>query len=133
MQMLEHVHLGVKNLANTEAFLTAALGEYSRRGSGYAQGYGNWVHVGGADNTIALTESDVEPDQNFLRHIGLAVDNLDTVISRLKAAGHSPSDASALDSHPFRRRVYYLDDNGIHWEFVQYLSDDSSQRNDYSQ
>jgi hypothetical protein len=133
MQILEHVHLGVKSLAKTEAFLIAALCEYSRRGSGYAQGYGNWIHVGGADNYIALTESEVEPDPNFLRHIGLAVDDLDTVISRLEAAGHSPSDASALDSHSFRRRVYYLDGNGIHWEFVQYLSDDSGQRNDYTE
>ncbi|MFT6094986.1 MAG: catechol 2,3-dioxygenase-like lactoylglutathione lyase family enzyme [Pseudohongiellaceae bacterium] len=133
MQIIEHVHLGVKNLAKTEAFLIAALAEYSRRGSGYAQGYGNWVHVGGADNYIALTESEVDPDPNFLRHIGLAVDDLDTVIRRLEAAGYSPSDASALDSHPFRRRVYYLDDNGIHWEFVQYLSDDSGQRNDYTE
>jgi hypothetical protein len=79
-----------------------------------------------------LIESEVEPGPNFLRHLGLAGDDLDTVIRRLEAAGHSPSDAGALDSHPFRRRVYYLDGNGIQWEFVQYLSDNSRQRNDYS-
>lgn len=133
MQILEHVHLGVRNLAKTEAFLIAALPEFSRRGSGYAEGYGNWVHIGGSDNYIALTESEVEPDSNYLRHIGLVVDDIDAVVSRLEAVGQSPSDASALDSHPFRRRVYYLDDNGIHWEFVQYLVEDKAQRNDYSQ
>jgi hypothetical protein len=132
MQILEHIHLGVKSLAKTEKFLNAALPEFSRRGSGYAEGYGNWVHIGEADNYIALTETDVEPDSNFLRHIGLVVDDIDAVISRLEEAGQCPSDAGALDSHPYRRRVYYLDDNGIHWEFVQYLSGDAAQRNDYS-
>lgn len=133
MQILEHVHLGVKNLATTEEFLSAALPGFSRRGSGYAEGYGNWVHIGGQDNYIALTETDVELDPKSLRHIGLVVDDIDAVIRRLEAVGRSPSDASALNSHPFRRRVYYRDDNGIHWEFVQYLSEDASQRNDYSQ
>ena len=133
MQILEHIHLGVKNLAKTEAFLSAALPEFSRRGSGYAEGYGNWVHIGEADNYIALTECDVELDHKFLRHVGLVVEDIDAVVRRLEASGHSPSDASALDSHPFRRRVYYRDDNGIHWEFVQYLVKDTAQRNDYSQ
>lgn len=133
MQILEHVHLGVKSLAKTETFLKAALPEFSRRGSGYTEGYGNWVHIGGDDNYIALTETDVEPDSRFLRHVGLVVDDVDAVISRLEEVGQSPSDASALDSHPFRRRAYYQDGNGIHWEFVQYLSEDPAQRNDYTQ
>jgi hypothetical protein len=54
-------------------------------------------------------------------------------MARLSAAGFEPADASALDSHPFRRRVYYIDGNGLDWEFVQYLSQDPAQRNDYSQ
>jgi len=56
--------------------------------------------VGTADNYIALTESEVEPGPNFFRHLGLAGDDLDTVIRRLEAAGYSPSDASAIDSNP---------------------------------
>ena len=70
VQILEHVHSGVQNLAKTEAFLIAALVENIRRGSGCAQGYGNWAHVGGADNNTTLTESDVESASNFLRHTG---------------------------------------------------------------
>ena len=70
MQIIEHAHLGAKNSAKTEALLIAALCEFSLRGSGNAPANGNWGYVEGADNTIALTESDVESDPNFLRPIG---------------------------------------------------------------
>lgn len=53
-------------------------------------------------------------------------------MARLSAAGFEAADASALDGHPHRRRVYYEDGNGIAWEFVQYLSEDPDECNDYS-
>jgi len=34
--------------------------------------------------------------------------------------------------HPHRKRVYFLDNDGGEWEFVQYLSDEPGQRNDYA-
>ena len=46
--------------------------------------------------------------------------------------GSEPSDVSGLDEHPHRRRVYYRDDYGVDWEFVEYLPEDPEQRNDYS-
>jgi len=132
MQILEHIHVGVRSLAASERFLQAAVPEFTTRGGGDAPGYGPWLHIGTDSNYIALTEvSDAKPMVD-LRHIGLVVDDIEALIARLASAGFEPADSSALDTHPYRRRVYYIDDNGIDWEFVEYLSDDPSQRNDYS-
>ena len=35
------------------------------------------------------------------------------------------------EPHPYRKRVYLLDNDGIEYEFVQYYSDDFAERNDY--
>lgn len=133
MQFLEHIHINVKSIAATEAFLKVALPELRRRGSGVVNGYGSWVHLGTEECYIALTEAANANTMPELRHIGLVVDDIEALINRLAQAGHKPADDSALDSHPYRRRVYYIDANGLDWEFVQYLSDDPAQRNDYSQ
>ena len=132
MQILEHIHVDVDSIEATEEFLLLAMPELQRRGAGDAEGFGNWVHLGTEDCYIALTEvaGAVIPEE--LRHIGLVVDDIDGLMSRLAIVGFQPSDDSALNSHPHRRRVYYFDNNGLPWEFVQYLSEDSALRNDYS-
>lgn len=132
MQKLEHIHLDVANLASTEAFLAAALPDYGRRGAGFTEGFGNWVHIGAPDNYIALTETNSEPNFKSLRHIGFEVDDLNSLMARLKEAGYMPSDDTALNEHDHRRRVYYRDENGIHWEFIEYLTENLSQRNQYT-
>ena len=124
MQLLEHIHVNVDSIEATETFLQAALPEISRRGAGESAGYGRWAHYGSEDSYIALTEVRGTRIPRELRHIGLVVDDIESLISRLQAAGFAPADNSALDSHPHRRRVYYIDGNGLDWEFVQYLSDD---------
>ena len=35
------------------------------------------------------------------------------------------------DSHHHRKRVYFVDNDGLDYEFVQYYSDDFTERNDY--
>ncbi|GJM14109.1 MAG: glyoxalase [Pseudohongiella sp.] len=132
MQILEHIHLSVASIAVTERFLKLALPEYSRRGGGMDPEYGAWLHIGSESNYIALTEvKEIDPIEG-LRHIGLVVSDLDALMNRLQAAGIEPSDDSAVNGHAHRRRVYYCDDNGVHWEFVEYLTEDPSLRNDYS-
>lgn len=132
MQILEHIHISVASIEATERFLLLAVPQYSRRGGGEDQEYGEWLHIGTATNYIALTEvKDAKCSKN-LRHIGLVVDDIDALIVRLQAAGIAPSDTSAMDGHPHRRRVYYCDGNGLDWEFVEYLCEDPAQRNDYS-
>ena len=132
MQILEHIHLSVASIEATERFLKLAVPEYSPRGGGIDKNFGKWMHIGTATNYIALTEVKGAEPIKGLRHIGLVVEDIDALINRLRAAGIEPSDASALDGHPHRRRVYYRDDNGLDWEFVEYLSEEPLLRNDYS-
>ena len=132
MQLLEHIHVNVDSIRATEHFLAAALPGFTVRGGGEDSSYGKWLHIGSATSYIALTEVSGARSMRNLRHIGLQVDDVDVLVSRLSDAGYEPSDSSALDVHPFRRRVYYVDANGLHWEFVQYLSEDPALRNDYS-
>ena len=132
MRILEHIHVNVDSIEATESFLRAALPEIVRRGGGHADEYGEWVHLGTAREYIALTEVQGTQIPAELRHIGLVVDDVESLMTRLERAGFQPSDSSALDSNPYRRRVYYIDDNGLPWEFVQYLSEDATLRNDYS-
>lgn len=133
MQLLEHLHVNVNSLAATEAFLRAAVPQLQRRGGGDAPDYGPWVHYGSEQSYIAFTEVPGSVAPKALRHIGLMVDDVEALMARLEQAGYRPADSSALDGHPHRRRVYYVDDNGLDWEFVEYLSEDPAQRNDYSQ
>lgn len=132
MQILEHIHISVNSLAASRAFLEAALPQIVLRGGGNAPGYGPWMHIGDANSYIAMTEVKGSTAPPELRHIGLLVDDVDALIARLEVAGYAPADSSELNTHPHRRRVYYVDSNGIDWEFVQYLTEDVRLRNDYS-
>lgn len=132
MQILEHIHINVASIEATRRFLRLAVPEYSPRGGGIERDYGEWLHIGDETNYIALTEVEGAQPIKGLRHIGMVVDDIDALMIRLEAAGCQPSDASALEGHPHRRRVYYRDGNGLYWEFVEYLSAEPEQRNDYS-
>lgn len=132
MQSLEHIHVDVVSIDKTEQFLQIAAPELQRRGGGDTEDYGRWVHIGTESGYIALTEAPEANEMPELRHIGVQIDNIESLMARLSAAGFEVADASSLDSHPFRRRVYYVDGNGLNWEFIEYLSADPAQRNDYS-
>ena len=131
MPRLEHLHVNVNALAATEEFLNPAVPDLPRRGGGHEPDYGAWVHIGNDNDYIALTEVPGAAPPAGLRHIGLVVTDLDALMARLRAAGIEPTDASALETSPHRRRVYYRDGNGLDWEFVEYKSDDPHLRNHY--
>lgn len=131
-RLLEHIHLNVDSITATERFLLTAIPQFTLRGGGSEQGYRKWVHIGNEDCYIALTESPGTVIPDSIRHIGIVTEELDNLIERLHAAGYSASDSSEIDTHPHRRRIYYIDDNGLSWEFVEYLTSDVAQRNDYS-
>ena len=142
---LEHINVRVPSINKVKAFLCAAFPDFRVRGSGYGPTYGYWAHIGNDDYYLALLQKDkpgeesnekIAPyayEQNYrLMHFGFVVDDIDALMGRLEAAGIQPDDIESLNEHPHRRRVYYLDDNGIEYEFVQYLSDKAEERNDYS-
>jgi catechol 2,3-dioxygenase-like lactoylglutathione lyase family enzyme len=134
---LEHANLAVRNIDATLRFLTTALPEFRLRFDGVDDQGRRWVHVGTDDAYLALypaTRAPAEPWTPYagvpgVNHIGLVVEDAEAVRRRLTAAGYR--DSTVANSHPARRRVYFMDPDGNDWEFVQYLSDDATQRHDY--
>ena len=133
--VLEHANLDVPSIESTTRFLLTAFPDFCVRGQGNSAEFGPWAHVGNERFYIALQETPTHSISNNtspLRHLGWVIDDVERLIKRLASIGIHPSDSDWLDSHPYRRRVYFEDDNRLQWEFIQYLSDSPQQRNDYS-
>jgi catechol 2,3-dioxygenase-like lactoylglutathione lyase family enzyme len=140
---MEHINLRVPSIPRTQQFLGAAFPDFRQRGQGFSETYGYWTHFGNEETYLALLQADkpgtetTGPIKDFdyhdpyrLMHVGLVIDDIPAMIERLAIAGFTPDSDDC--EHPHRRRVYYLDGNGIEWEFIQYLSDVPEERNDYS-
>jgi catechol 2,3-dioxygenase-like lactoylglutathione lyase family enzyme len=117
-------------------FLTTALPDFQVRGGGESAGGSRWLHIGTEDTYIALNEraSAAKDAKNTssgpIKHLGFVVDDADALEQRLTDAGYRQG--AIAQPHPHRKRVYFLDNDGGEWEFVQYLSDEPGQRNDYA-
>ena len=139
--MLEHANLTVTSIDEAKRFLTTAFPDFDVRGGGFLHGdesLGDWVHLGNDDTYLALQQNRTpagDGGQTYItagvNHLGFVVEDVDSIMARLDAAGYAPSDASSLAGHPHRRRVYYVDGNGFEWEFVEYLSAAPAERNFY--
>lgn len=134
---LEHANLVVHDIDASLRFIRTALPEFRVRHDGVdAQGV-RWVHVGTDDSYLALTQNTREPAEPWrpygglpgVNHLGFEVGDVEAVRRRLLAAGYA--DSTVPNQHPHRRRVYFHDDDGNDWEFVEYLSADPAQRHDY--
>ncbi len=142
---LEHINIRVPSIQKTQEFLKAAFPDFRVRGTGFSNTYGYWSHFGNDDTYIALSQSQPlgeEKDQSVksylyddnyrLMHSGLVIEDVDAIIYRLNNNGYTPVDLEDLNSHPYRKRVYYFDNNGVEWEFIQYISEKPSEKNDYT-
>lgn len=135
---LEHANLLVRDIDATIRFLQTAFPEFRIRFDKTDARGSRWVHIGTDDNYIALNQSTVEPEQRWtpysgvpgVNHLAYEVDDADALRKRMRAAGYK--DSTVANRHPYRKRVYFHDPDGNDWEFVQYLSDDPSKRNDYN-
>lgn len=133
---MEHANLTVRDVDGMLRFLQAAFPEFKVRRDG-GSGASRWVHVGTADNYIALNPASAKPGIPWVpysgragvNHLGFEVDDAEALRKRLLAAGYKES--TPPNAHPYRKRVYFYDPEGNDWEFVQYLSQDPAQRNDY--
>ena len=59
----------------------------------------------------------------------LRVDDVDGVIERLSQNGHQPSQWGP--EHPHRKNVYFVDPDGLEFEFVEYFSQVPTEKNRY--
>lgn len=139
MTRLEHANLVVTQIEPTLKFLQTAFPHWHVRGEGRDAWSGKprrWVHFG--DDRFFLTLNDngegAQRDRAGhapgLAHIGFEVSALAPIEKRLGEAGYEP-----LVRGPDmagRRNVYYVDPEGLEFEFVEYLSDDPAVRNEYA-
>jgi catechol 2,3-dioxygenase-like lactoylglutathione lyase family enzyme len=120
---IEHVNVTVTDPGRVAALMTDLFG-WQIRWQGPARDDGRSIHVGSADHYVALYTGDRErygPDDfekgRPLNHIGIVVDDLDTVERKVVAAGLQPF--AHADYEP-GRRFYFLDYDGIEYEIVSY-------------
>jgi len=131
---LEHANLTVRNIDATVRFLQTAFPEFRIRGTSDPSESNRWVHVGTDSSYLALTQahdgaSALCAGTPGFNHLGYVVDDADGLRARMLEAGYD--EGYRADVHPYRKRVYILDDDGMEWEFVEYLSDDPLKRNAY--
>jgi uncharacterized glyoxalase superfamily protein PhnB len=67
--------------------------------------------------------------QPGVNHLAYEVDDVEALCERMKSAGYK--DSTPPNAHPYRNRRYFYDSEGNDWEFVQYLSGNPAERNDY--
>jgi len=135
---LEHANLTVRDVDAAIRFLRTAFPHFRVRGEGRNGQGTRWVHLGDDSTYLALNQASVEPAGPRMpyggapgtNHLGYSVDDVEGIRQRLAAAGYRES--TVPNRHPHRRRVYFYDDEGNDWEFVQYASDDPALRNDYT-
>ena len=120
---IEHVNVTVTDPERVAALMIDLFG-WRIRWQGPARDGGRAIHVGSADHYVALYTGDRDHygPEDFakgrpLNHIGIVVDDLETVEQRVAAAGLLPF--AHADYEP-GRRFYFLDYDGIEYEVVAY-------------
>ena len=134
---LEHANLCVRDIDVMIKFLLTAFPEFRIRQDATGEDGSRWVHVGTENTYFALKQATAEQQEKAkpygkmpgINHLGLEVEDVEALRERLAAAGYK--DSTYPNAHPHRKRVYFNDPEGGDWEFVQYLSDDLTKRNDY--
>lgn len=133
---LEHANISVRDIKGMVCFLQTAFPEFRVRGEGVSQDGTRWMHVGTGETYIALSQSRLEPGSFHpysgvpgVNHLAYVVDDVEALRQRMVAAGYK--DSTPPNMHPHRKRQYFYDPEGNDWEFVQYLSNDPAEHNDY--
>ncbi|MEM9627939.1 MAG: VOC family protein [Pseudomonadota bacterium] len=122
--MLEHVNITVDDPSKTAERLCALFG-WRIRWQGDAIHSGRTVHVGADGSYIALyrrpeslaVNADSYGTRGGLNHVGVLVEDLDAVETRVREIGYEPH--SHADYEP-GRRFYFHDDDGIEFEVISY-------------
>ncbi len=133
---LEHANITVNSIDAATRFLQIAFPEVKVRGEGPRQQGGFWRHIGTENHYIALQQEETPTDSNRtvyvdngINHIGFVVANVEAVRQRLENGGYKGNAMGVEETG--RTSIYFYDDTGIEWEFVQYHSDDIAIKNSY--
>ncbi len=135
---LEHLNLVVHHLDKTLDFYQAAFPHWHVRGQGTQNWYGTqrrWLHFGDDYQYLAFCDNGTGDNRALdtnnlgLSHFAYVTHSLDATTTRLAAAGYTPSKNG--NNTLSRKNIYFTDPNGFEIEFVEYLSDIPSDRNDY--
>jgi catechol 2,3-dioxygenase-like lactoylglutathione lyase family enzyme len=120
---IEHVNVTVSNPERAARLMEELFG-WHVRWQGAARNGGRTIHVGSDQHYLALyTGRDVAyTADDFakgrpLNHIGVEVDDLAAIESKIVAAGLRPF---GHDDYDPGRRFYFLDPDGIEYEVVSY-------------
>ena len=120
---IEHVNITVPDSEKTARLFEQIFG-WHVRWRGKAMSGGHTVHVGSADHYLALYSppADKPCPARFekgvpLNHIGIEVDDIVAIESRVRAAGFSPF---GHDDYEPGRRFYFFDESNIEFEVVSY-------------
>lgn len=133
---LEHVNLVVNDVNAMLHFYQAAFPDWKIRSQGAGTWSGKprkWLHFGNDYQYLAISDNgegnnrDLAGHQTGLAHFAYVTNNIAAVITRLENAGYAIAKPGA--ENPFRKNVYFLDPAGFEVEFVEYLSDIPSERN----
>ena len=135
---LEHANLCVLDIDGMIKFLQTALPDFIIRYDETDTDGDRWVHIGNDKTYIALNNSTQKGSSDWtpysgkpgVNHLGYIVDSVEQVRSRLRAGGYIESTVD--NNHLFRKRLYFYDPEGRDWEFVEYLSENLEERNDYT-
>lgn len=122
---LEHVNLTVSDVQKS-AHMLCKLFEWTVRWQGKSKNGGSTIHVGNDGSYLALYAPkapalDSSPASytmpGSLNHVGVVVEDLDAVETRVKARGLEPFNHG--DYEP-GRRFYFVDEDGTEFEVVSY-------------
>lgn len=131
---LEHANITVNNLESSITFFKTAFPDFKIRGGGDSDGR-KWIHLGNEITYIALNESVEQKmatkgySSSGINHLGFVVEDVQIIAERLLAEGFKRDYPTQVEN--YRIREYFADNDGNEYEFVQYLSDEISERNYY--
>ncbi|MGB0391180.1 MAG: VOC family protein [Salibacteraceae bacterium] len=131
---IEHANISVSSLHEGIRFFKTAFPHFYIRGKGRS-GNEEWVHFGTKETYVALNIASVlkEEDDRYVRagfnHLGYVVKDSGAVAKRLIDAGYKRSYPRQEESS--RIREYFFDADGNEYEFIEYLTEKWTERNNY--
>jgi len=132
---LEHANITVSNIEKSVDFFQTAFPHFVIRGGGNETR--EWIHLGDASTYIAInqgTPEQVHENKNMdrlgINHIGFVVENVNEIAERLLVKGYKRDYPKQIEK--FRIRDYFIDSDGNEFEFVQYLSNKTEEKNSYT-